>query len=136
MTLFGLAVASLLFVRASVAQPTSRDAAQTSARSWLALVDAKNYAASWDEAATVFKSAVTQATWETAVKGARTPLGELKMRTLNSATATTSPPGAPSGEYIVIKYDTTFDQKQGMVETVALIKQDDGTWRVAGYFVQ
>jgi hypothetical protein len=58
------------------------------------------------------------------------------MRTLNSATATTSPPGAPAGEYIVIKYDTTFDQKQGMVETVALIKQDDGTWRVAGYFVQ
>jgi hypothetical protein len=133
---FVMAVVSLLFVRPSLAQTASTDAAQTSAKSWLALVDAKNYAASWDEAAAVFKSAVTKATWETAVKSARTPLGELKMRTLTSARGIPTPPGAPAGEYVMIKYDTNFDQKQAMVETVTLIKQDDGTWRVAGYFVQ
>ena len=86
---FVVAVVSLLFVRPCLAQNPSTDAAQTSAKSWLSLVDAKNYAASWDQAATVFKAAVAEATWEAAVKAARTPLGELKTRALTSATAIT-----------------------------------------------
>lgn len=126
----------LLFVRSSHAQDSSTKVAQTSAESWLALIDAKNYAASWDEAAGFFKSAVPQDKWEAAAKGARTPLGDLKTRTLKSATATTTLPGAPDGEYVVFQYNTSFDQKQAAIETVTVVKQNDGTWRVVGYFIR
>jgi hypothetical protein len=130
-----LAVVCLLSVRSSDAQSSSTKAAQISAESWLSLIDSKNYAASWDEAAALFKSAITQDKWEAAVKGARSPLGDLKTRVLKSTTATTTLPGAPDGDYVVFQYNTAFDQKQAALETVTVIKQDD-TWRVVGYFVR
>jgi hypothetical protein len=127
---------TLLAVRASHAQDSSTKPAQTAVESWLALIDANSYGASWDEAAAFFKAAVTQDKWQAAVTGARTPLGALKTRTLKSATATTTLPGAPDGNYVVFQYNTSFDQKQAAVETATVIKESDGTWRVVGYFIR
>ena len=46
-----------------VAADKPEDAAQAAAESWLTLVDAGDYAGSWDQAAKVFKGAVKQADW-------------------------------------------------------------------------
>ena len=118
------------------AQDVSTKPAQTAAESWLSLVDTGNYGGSWDEAAAFFKAAIAREKWEGAVKTARTPFGELKTRTLKSATAASTLPGAPDGEYVVFQYNTTFAQKQAATETVTMMKQSDGTWRSAGYFVR
>ena len=110
--------------------------AQVAARSWLALTDEAKYGQSWDEAASLFKSAVTKADWEKAVKGVRSPLGAVVSRKIQSATFTRTLPGAPDGEYVVIKFETQFQNKAAAVETVTPMREKDGSWKVSGYFIR
>jgi ribosomal protein S17E len=42
----------------------------------------------------------------------------------------------PDGKYVVIKYDTSFENKKSAVETVTPMLDKDGKWRVAGYFIK
>jgi hypothetical protein len=110
--------------------------AQAAANSWLALTDAAKYGPSWDEAASYFKAAVTKANWETALKGVRSPLGVVKSRKLRAATFSRTLPGAPDGEYVVIQFDTQFQNKAEAVETITPMHEKDGSWRVSGYFIK
>jgi hypothetical protein len=48
----------------------------------------------------------------------------------------TSLPGAPDGEYVVIQFETSFENKNDAVETVTPMKDEDGKWRVSGYFIR
>ena len=48
----------------------------------------------------------------------------------------TTLPGAPDGEYVVLQFDTSFEQKAAAVETVTTIREKDGTWHVGGYFIR
>ena len=106
-----------------------------SAGEWLELVDSGDYGESWQEAAGLFKSAVMPAVWEQTVGGVRKPLGAVVSRKVKSKTYATSLPGAPDGEYVVIQYETAFENKRSSVETVTPMRDSDGTWRVSGYYV-
>jgi hypothetical protein len=114
----------------------SQDAAQTAAESWLKLVDTGNYEASWDQAAKIFKGAVTKEQWKQAAAGVRTPLGKLISRKVKSRQYTEKLPGAPDGKYVVIQFDTAFEKKAAAVETVTPTVDPDGVWRVSGYFIR
>lgn len=118
------------------AQESPTKAAQSSAETWLSLIDNKSYAASWDTAATLFKNAITRDKWEASVRAARTPFGALKMRSLKSATSTTTLPGVPDGEYVVFQFNTSFEQKAAAVETATTVREKDGTGHVGGYFMK
>ena len=126
----------LLTVASSQAHGPSTRAAQASAEAWLSLVDNQGYAASWDAAASLFRTAVGQEQWKAAAQAARAPLGPLRSRALKSATYATTLPGAPDGEYVVLQFDATFEQKSAAVETVTTIRETDGTWHVGGYFIK
>ena len=127
----------LLFTGPGLADDTAAiKQAETAATTWLALTDTAKYGPSWDEASALFQSSITKANWETALKAARTPLGALKARTLKSATFTRTAPGAPDGEYVVIQFDTQFENKAAAVETVTPMREKDGSWRVSGYFIK
>jgi len=135
-------VSTLLFTlllcasAAAQAQQKPEQLAQQSSDAWLALVDSGKYAESWDEAAQMFKSAVTKDQWLSALGQVRTPQGKVLSRKLKSATYTKTLPNAPEGEYVVILYDTNFEHKQGPVETVVPMLDKDGKWRVSGYFIK
>ena len=131
-----IALASILGSGSILAQESSTKAAQTATEAWLSLIDNQNYAASWDAAARFFRTRVTQAQWQTAAQAARAPFGQLRSRTLKSATSTTTLPGAPDGEYVVFQFTTSFDQKAAAVETVTAVRESDGTWHVGGYFIK
>jgi len=118
------------------AQQKPEQLAQQSAESWLTLVDSGKYADSWQEASQLFKAAVTKEQWQGALHGVRDPLGKLLSRKLKSATYTKILPGAPDGEYVVIQYETSFENKQSAVETVTPMLDKDGKWRVSGYFIK
>ncbi len=45
-------------------------------------------------------------------------------------------PGAPDGNYVVIQFKTTFEHKAQAVETVTPMLENDGVWRVTGYFIK
>ena len=117
------------------AQDSETTSAQIAVQAWLALIDTQSYAASWETAASSFRRVVPQATWSATVEEVRVQLGPLKARVLKSATPE-KPPGSLQGEYIVFRFDTTFERGPALIEVVAALKEKDGTWRVAGYLVK
>ncbi len=120
----------------AVAQSAIEQAATASAKQWLALVDAGNYAGSWDEAAAMFKNAVSKEEWAKMLNGSRAPLGKLQSRQVISAKYETSLPGAPDGEYVVMQFSSSFEHKKSAVETVTTQLDKDAKWRLAGYFIR
>ncbi len=106
------------------------------AAGWLAIVDAGNYGKSWDEAAVYFKNAMPREQWRQSLNAARKPLGKLVRRTVLIKKYYTKLPGAPAGEYVVIQYKTAFEHRQITVETVTPMKDEDGKWRVSGYYIK
>lgn len=111
-------------------------AATKAANYWLSLIDGGSYAASWDVAAPVFKGAVQKAQWAKMLENTRAPLGKVVSRSVKSAVYTTSLPGAPDGQYVVIRYETSFEHKKSAIETVTPSLGDDGQWRISGYFIR
>jgi hypothetical protein len=129
----------LLFTIGGKAQEGNSEAeklAIASAQSWLEIVDAEKYAESWEEAAELFKSAISEANWEESIKVVRRPLGKVISRKLNSQEYMTSLPGAPDGEYVVIQYKTKFENKKAAIETITPMLDNDGKWRVSGYYIK
>jgi hypothetical protein len=131
-----LTVILLLVVGSTLAQETSTEPGKKAAESWLALVDKADYAASYDQAAGMFKSAIGKADWQQKIKAARDPLGKVLSRKLKSAQYTTSLPGAPDGQYVVMQYDTSFENKKSAVETIVPMLDKDGQWHISGYFIR
>jgi len=118
------------------ANEVAEKAAITASGAWLALVDEGNYAESWNQAAGLFKAAVTKEQWQNTLKAVRVPLGKVMARKLKSKQYTKTLPGAPDGEYVVIQYETTFENKKSAVETVTPMLDRDGKWRVSGYYIR
>ena len=113
-----------------------KEKAIATAEQWLELVDLGQYEASWENAADLFKQAVTKDEWIVAVERARSPMGRVLSRRVESASYETSLPGAPDGEYVVIQYVTSFENKESAVETITPVRDNDNTWRVSGYYIR
>lgn len=135
-TLVLLMFSAALMACSSGASNADTRQAEDAARSWLALVDAGDYAQSWETAAGVFRNHISQSQWESRVSAVRDPLGKLKTRQQSSARFTRTLPGAPDGEYVVIQYDSSFEHKAAATETVTPMKDTDGRWHVSGYFIR
>jgi hypothetical protein len=91
---------------------------------------------SWKEAAQYFKNAVKQEQWEQSLQAVRNPLGKLISRQVESKTYMTSLPGAPDGEYVVIQFMSSFENKKSAIETVTPMMDRDAKWRVSGYYIR
>ena len=92
------------------AGPSEKEAAAIlAAEKWLAIVDRGEYAESWKEAAELFRNAVRPEQWEQSMQAARKPLGKLLSRKVKNKAYKSSLPGAPDGEYVVIQFETSFE---------------------------
>ncbi len=111
-------------------------AAVAAAKEWLALIDSSHYGQSWKQAAEYFRTAVTKEEWRESMMAVRSPLGRLRTREFHDAVYKTSLPGAPDGEYIIIQFKTSFENKKSAVETVTPMLEKDGRWRVSGYYIR
>ena len=105
------------------------------ARSFARHIDAGDYTASWAEAGSMFKQAVTADAWAAQAAPIREPLGAMVSRTEKSIESQTELPGAPRGEYRLISFDTDFSNASGRSETFVMAKED-GRWGVVGYFIR
>jgi hypothetical protein len=86
-------ILAYFLAQTGLANPTAEKAAVKTSQAWLALVDAGRYDESWQEAARLFKAAVTKQQWRASMGAYRKPLGQLITRTLKSKTYATSLPG-------------------------------------------
>ncbi len=137
-TLAAVLAALLVAVSAPTARAddASEAAAVAAAEEWLALIDRGRFDESWEQAAAYLKNAVSKADFVQAVNAVRPPLGETVARELTSKRYTTSLPGVPDGAYVVIQYDTVFENKKLAVETITPMLEADGDWRISGYYIQ
>jgi len=117
-------------------EPAKTKPAVDSAMRWLGLIDNGNYGASWEAAADIFKNAVTKEQWEGMAKTVRQPLGKVISREVMSKTPTQTVPGGPDGEYVIIQFKTSFKNKNDAIETVTPMLDEDGVWRVSGYYIK
>jgi len=110
--------------------------ASAAAETWLGHVDAGDYAGSWHEASAYVQGAITEQAWVASLHSVRTPLGTLLSRQLKQVQHTTSMPGAPDGDYVVMQFDTRFANKHAAVETVTFMQEKQGEWKAAGYYIK
>lgn len=135
-SLLVLVLVALLAPPAVNADEAKQAAAVKAAEAWLALIDKAEYDKSWDEAAPAFKQKVPRSQWVQQLRSVRGPLGALKSRSLLGAKYTTEIPNAAKGEYVIMQFRTSFDSKENAVETVTPMLDDEGVWRVSGYFIR
>lgn len=105
-------------------------ATASSAQSWLALVDQGKWQESWAATAASFRSLITSAVWSSVSERVRTPLGAVRSRVLLSQESVPAPPDGIE----VLKFRTSFANRPNAVETLSLA-QEDGAWRVVGYYI-
>ena len=131
-----LAVLAALMGCGPKANPAAGTAAMAAAQTWLAQVAAGQYGGSWDQAAQVFRGAVSRDQWIQVMQSPRAPLGANLSRKLVTKQYRTTLPGAPDGEYVVIIFSSSFQNKQSAMETITPMLDKDGTWRVSGYYMR
>ena len=107
----------------------------TAAKEWLKIVDAGNYIESWQKSDSFFQSQLSQSKWDTALNSVRAPLGKINSREKLVAKEFATLPGVPEGEYLVIQFQTDFQNKKSATETLTLSKSS-GQWLPVGYFIK
>ena len=128
------AIVLLIFAAVLFAAPLN-DQAASSGEAWLGLIDNGKYADSWREASSYFRSRVPEKAWVSMVQGVRAPLGALVSRSQPSVTFAKTLPGAPDGNYALMQFQTSFQNKANAVETLTVMA-DGEKWRAAGYFIR
>lgn len=134
-----LCIASLAILVALPSLASEADTIETAKGktvSWLSLTDTGQYESSWDAASALFRAAISKADWVQSLSAVRSPIGALRSREVASANFSTTLPGAPDGEYVVFQFNSSFENKASAIETVTAMKDSDGVWRVAGYFIK
>ena len=107
----------------------------TVAESWLSLLDAGRYGTAWEQAAPMFQEAMSRHRWETTLPGARDPLGGTLNRKMRQANLHSSLPNAPPGPYVVMQFDTRFEQRPLTTEIVTIQRVGE-RWMVSGYVIR
>ncbi len=118
--------------------PTLQDdrAVIEASNQWLKLLDAGKYGNSWDLAAAQLKSAVTRQQWITGIRDARRPFGKLTSREAEKLARAHVLPGAPDGDYALVIFQSKFVNGKRAEEHLTWWLDDQGTWRVAGYYIR
>jgi len=133
MTGHGAVLAFILVLAAGGLQAEPPPLPRSAAAAWLALVDQGHYGLSWDEAA---MQLMGKSDWERVLKTRREPLGAVAARRIVETLATRSLPSLPDGDYVVLRYETVFDNRRIALETVTVLREEDGRWRVAAYTLE
>jgi len=114
----------------------AEQAAVAAAEAWLKIVDAGQYAKSWDEAAEYFRNSMPKEQWEPSLRIVRERCGKLVSRKLLSKRYAPDIPNAPVGQYVIIQYQARFENKTAAVETITPMLGKDGKWKVSGYYLR
>ncbi len=109
---------------------------ESSARSWLGLVDSGKYKESWESSSPLFKTKTSESEWIKSITAIRMPRGAMSARYIATAGSTKSISGFPDGEYVVLQFYTTFIEKGLALEAITLTKAQNETWQVVQYSIK
>lgn len=73
---------------------------------------------------------------EATIRALRESFGPVRARRLKWARYTETLPNPPSGQYVILEYETRFDNRASVVETVTPVQDPHGGWRVGAYHIR
>jgi hypothetical protein len=138
LSLAGAATVAVLPAGPAAAQAAQNNddavkAGTETAKQWVKLVDDQQYDKTWDHVGKVFKSSFKQADWSDMLKKGRDQLGTVKKRELGKAEFITELPGAPKGEYVVVTWNTEFQNQPEAINEIVVATRESAQWKVVGY---
>lgn len=98
-------------------------------------LDRGQYEESWAKGDQLFQHTISQQEWAKALNDSRKPLGKVLSRTLKDQRPAMNPHGLPRGAYMVVEYNTSFENAPASGELLTLRQGTDGKWRVLTYQV-
>jgi hypothetical protein len=110
-------------------------AAERQALGFLGYLDHGRYADSYAYTGMLIRAQLDRDSFSKQLEKARSGTGALLSRELIDSSYTTTVPGAPEGEYVVLHYGASFANRQEAEETVILAFAK-GYWRVSGYYIK
>jgi len=110
--------------------------ATAAASEFLKMIDTDHYESSWRLSAKLMQERIPMDKWQEQLVAIRKTLGPLVKREQKDISYATVAKDSPDGEYIQIFYDSRFGANPKVEETLTVMLDADGQWRVAGYFVQ
>ncbi len=125
-------------VTASAPSPAAAQGPEVwrAAGSWLVLLDSRDFAGSWDQAARVFQAAVTRGEWARRAADYREKSGDPTSRQLMGSLEVTDPEGVPPGEYVRLRFECECTRAGMVREIVLMVNEGTRGWRVASYAVE
>ena len=111
-------------------------AGERAALDWLELSDAGRVRETWSASSAFMRRTISERAWALEYACVRGELGAVVSRVLDGTRVTRRMIGAPDGEYVVFRFHTVFAaQGREVIEKVTVMRDDDGHWRAAGYYV-
>jgi len=131
-----LGVKTIQHRTSSIVPGNTENPAVAAAQAWLGLIDSGQYAESWTSASDYFRDGApenAQDEWVKALQTVHKTMGNVVSRKLKSVQPTTKLSGAPDGQYITMKFESSFANKISAIETVTFRLDLDGQWKIARY---
>lgn len=110
-------------------------AAQRQALGFLSYLDQGRFADSYAYTGMLIRAQLDRDAFSNQVQKTRVGTGALQSRELMDSSYTTTLPGAPEGQYVVLHYHASFANRQDATETLTLALAK-GYWRVIGYYIK
>ena len=135
-----LVIAIMLGILACIGCSSKKDVADNgktsegTAQAWLNLLDKAKYAKCWDGTIDFFKKSISKEDWLEEMKTKRKPFGKAVSRKLEFQRQLPMLPGAPEGNYLLMRYNTNFAEKTAS-ETLTLL-ESGGVWTVIDYSIK
>ncbi|MEW6283657.1 MAG: DUF4019 domain-containing protein [Candidatus Eremiobacterota bacterium] len=128
----------LVLLLPAAAQPKTPTPGEKEALAWLKVVDAGQYAKSYQLASPLMRDQTLNQVdpYVTTMRDIRHPLGRLVKRRLKSVESDTGYPykGYTRSPLVFLQFESTFENKTA-VETVKLVQEESGAWKVYFYMV-
>lgn len=102
---------------------------QKTAENWLKMVDAGEFAESWDGISKELKAKYAREKWQTVLQPFLGKAGKLKSRKFKSVIYSDS-------ETVIVDFDSSFAKVPATTETIILKLEQDGKRRVASYSIK
>lgn len=108
--------------------------AEAAARSYLAMIDQKQYEKTWEQAGPALRSQSSEFAWVNMLKLARKTFTAITNRQVEGfGFSSQIDPNVPVGEYVLVQ----FKEVKGNVTTTekVVMQKDQGKWKIVGYFI-
>ena len=110
-------------------------AAERQALGFLGYLDQGRFADSYAYTGMLIRAQLDRDAYAAQIEKSRAGVGALLGRDPIDASYTTTVPGAPAGQYVVLHYHSNFSGRGEAVETLTLAFAK-GYWRVSGYYIK